>query len=82
MSIAYLVLIVFRALYYLLLARVIISFFPNIYQNPIGRFIYDTTEPALSKIRKIMPDTGMIDFSPLVAFLLLEVIQSVILRFL
>ena len=82
MTITSLILIVFRALYYLLLARVILSFFPNTYHNPIGRFIYDTTEPVLSRIRKIMPDTGMIDFSPLVAFLLLEVIQSVILRFL
>jgi len=47
-------------------------------QNSIVVFIYQITEPILAPIRKIMPRTGAIDLSPMVALLLLYAIQRLI----
>ncbi|HPX60763.1 MAG TPA: YggT family protein [Deltaproteobacteria bacterium] len=63
---------------YILLASVIISWVNADPYNPIVRFIYRITDPLLNKIRRHMPDTGMIDFSPLVAFALIYVIQIIV----
>ena len=65
----------------LLLARVLLSWFPNIDRsNPIIRFIYDLTEPILRPVRSVLPQTGMFDFSPLVVFLVIQVLMM-FLRF-
>ncbi|MEB3416037.1 YggT family protein [Alteriqipengyuania sp. WL0013] len=49
------------------------QFFSNFYTS-INRLL----EPILRPIRRIMPDTGMIDFSPLVVIVLLNVIMIVL----
>ncbi|MBB3172196.1 YggT family protein [Endobacter medicaginis] len=38
----------------------------------IGDFLYRITEPVLAPIRRILPDTGMVDLSPLVLMLALR----------
>jgi len=62
----------------ILLARVLMSWFRPDPYNPIVRFLYNATEPILAPIREALPATGGIDFSPLVAFLLLFALQRVI----
>ncbi len=70
------ILVIFQLI---LLARVLLSWFPNFDRsNPIVRLIYDITEPVLRPIRNLLPQTGMVDFSPLIVFLIL----SVLMRFL
>jgi len=44
----------------------------------LGRFLYETTEPLLAPIRRILPATGSIDFSPIVAFLLIGLLAALI----
>lgn len=44
----------------------------------ISRIAREITEPILAPIRSVLPNTGMIDLSPLVAFLLIQVLQSLI----
>jgi YggT family protein len=44
--------------------------------NPTGRgavagFIISTTEPLLAPVRKLLPRTGMFDFSPLIVVLVI-----------
>ena len=63
---------------YVLLASVLISWVNADPYNPIVRFIHSITEPLLSRIRRFMPDTGMLDLSPLVAFFLIHLIQKAI----
>lgn len=63
---------------YILLASVIISWVNPDPYNPIVSFIYRVTEPLLRKIRRHMPDTGMLDLSPLVAFALIYVVQIIV----
>ena len=63
---------------YILLASVIISWVNADPYNPIVNFIYRVTEPALRRIRRYMPDTGMIDLSPLVLFAVIYLVQIVV----
>ncbi|MEK7785749.1 MAG: YggT family protein [Chloroflexota bacterium] len=62
----------------LMLARIIFSWGNIDRYNPIVNFIYQVTEPVLAPIRNILPSTGMIDFSPMVAILLVEVVTRVL----
>lgn len=62
-----------------LLARVILSWFPNVDRsNPIIQLLYDVTEPVLRPIRELLPQTGMIDLSPLIVFLIIQVIMRLL----
>jgi YggT family protein len=63
---------------YILLASVVISWVNADPYNPIVSFIHRVTEPLLQKIRRHMPDTGMLDLSPLVAFAIIYIIQIII----
>lgn len=44
----------------------------------ITQVLIQVTEPILAPIRRVLPTFGMIDFSPLVAILLLTVIHRII----
>ena len=46
----------------------------------VGDFLYRITEPVLQPIRNMLPNFGGIDFSPLIAILLLLFIKDGILR--
>jgi YggT family protein len=52
-------------------------------RNPVVRMIaellYRLTEPALRPIRNLLPNMGGIDISPIILFLIILFIQSVIL---
>ena len=66
------------AVWFLLIARVLLS-----WTNPTGgggltAFIYQATEPILAPIRRVLPPTGGIDWSPLVAMLLIGVVVRVL----
>ena len=41
----------------------------------VGNFLYQITEPALAPIRNRLPNMGGIDFSPMIAFLALNVVK-------
>ncbi|MCL5781347.1 hypothetical protein P378_07615 [Desulforamulus profundi] len=60
----------------MLLARILMSWFPHNPYNPIARFLYETTDPYLNIFRRFIPPLGMIDISPIVAFLVLRMIQQ------
>jgi YggT family protein len=70
--------VAFRVLELLIIARVILSWIRIGYENPIVRFIYEITEPILAPIRKLMPGNIMIDFSPLIAILILQLIEMLV----
>ncbi len=64
-----------------LLARVLLSWFPNVDRsNPIIQFLYDITEPVLRPVRDFLPQTGMMDLSPLVVFLIIQVLMQFVFR--
>ena len=46
--------------------------------NPIVRALDTITEPVLRPLRQIMPRTGMIDLTPMVAMLLLFFLSNIV----
>ena len=67
------------ALWLVILGRVLISWVNPRFDGPIGRFLYETTEPLLSPIRRVLPQTGMVDLSPLVLLIVLGVVMRLVL---
>jgi len=78
----YLINLTFTVLYLAILARVLLSWVNPDPYHPIIRILDQITEPILQPIRRYMPRTGMIDFSPLVAIILLEIVQQLLVRLL
>lgn len=66
----------------LMLLRVLLSWVPHNPRNPIIRFVYEITEPVLGFFRRIIPPIGMIDISPIVAFIALDILRRVIIHLL
>jgi len=54
--------------------RVLLSWFPIDPQNPLVTLLYDVTEPILEPLRRVVPRLGMIDISPMIAIILIQVI--------
>ncbi|MBX8825549.1 YggT family protein [Ochrobactrum sp. SFR4] len=48
----------------------------NRFVASIGEFLYKVTEPALRPIRKILPDLGGIDISPIILLLVIFFIRQ------
>jgi YggT family protein len=64
----------------LLIARVLMSWVNPMGGGALAAVVYQLTEPILAPIRRILPATGGLDWSPLVAMLLLGVVLRVIVR--
>lgn len=64
----------------LILVYVLMSWFrPTGFLLEVFRVIGSVVEPYIGLFRRIMPSTGMIDFSPLVAILVLSIVRSYVL---
>ena len=61
--------------------RAILSWFPNVgNNNPLVAAVYHITEPILAPLRSVIPRVGLIDITPLVTIIALQVIASVFSR--
>jgi YggT family protein len=72
-NLATVILLITRILMMVVLADVIVSYFLDPFHS-IRRFLDSLVQPLLNPIRRILPSTGMIDLSPLILLILLEVI--------
>jgi len=71
--------LIYWAFWLLILARVILSFIRiSPYQNELVRLVYTVTEPVLEPIRRILPPMSGLDFSPLIALLLLDLLRRIL----
>ncbi len=48
----------------------------DVSHHPLVHFLVDATEPLLSPIRRMIPTPGGLDFSPILAYFLLEILRS------
>lgn len=62
-----------------IIGRAIMSWFDRSQSNPISQFLVQLTEPIVAPIRSLLPSMGMIDFSPLVAILVLLVLRMMLI---
>jgi YggT family protein len=61
------------AIWVLVLGRVLASFVDPAARSRGGAFLVMMTEPILAPVRRVMPSSGMLDFSPLVVCVVLSV---------
>lgn len=62
----------------LVIIQVLLSFFMSPY-HPIRQTIDRIIQPMLDPIRRVLPQTGMLDFSPMVLILLLYIVRSLLI---
>ncbi|MDX1357702.1 MAG: YggT family protein [Clostridia bacterium] len=74
-----------EAISYLLLARVILSWIPQLRQSKFYGFIHQVTEPLLMPVRKLLSKTSAanwpFDISIIIVFLLLRFIRILLIPY-
>ena len=70
---------------FLILARVIMSWLPNMRGGAVGQFLFVLSEPILGPVRKLLQKTPlggpgmMIDFAPIASFLVIWFLEMLII---
>jgi len=61
----------------LVIVQVALSYFMSPYQ-PVRQAIDNLVEPLLAPIRRLLPQTGMLDFSPLILIILVQIVARLL----
>ena len=76
--------LIYYAFLILIFARFILSWVrPDPYHptwGPVLRFVYNATEPLLAPIRRILPATGGLDFSPMILLFGLYFLRQILFQ--
>lgn len=61
----------------ILLARILLTWLPNInwYNQPF-KFLRDITDPVMAPFSRLIPSVGGIDFSPILLFFVLDLLEK------
>lgn len=80
---SYLIAIAFRIIYLVILFVVILSWIPifDVRKEPIATLV-KIYNAIMAPFKAIIPPIGMIDISPLIAFIVLQILEQIILRIL
>ncbi len=62
----------------MIFVRIIYSWIGASYGNRVARFSIQITEPLLAPLRRWIPMVGMFDISPIIAFLIIWIAQSIV----
>jgi YggT family protein len=71
--------ILFSVLNIAIIGRILMSWVDQGGQMRITQILYEITEPILGPLRRVIPQVGMFDFSPMIAILLLNFLQRLVL---
>ncbi len=75
-SLAILFSMIFKVIYFLLVIRIIVSWFRvEPFSEPIN-ILYRITDPILAPFRRLPLQVGLIDFSPILAFIAITFLDS------
>ena len=74
MALAKLVSLVAQLYVFALIGRVIVSWVNADPYNPIVRFLVQVTDPVTDRIRRVIPPIAGLDFSPLIAILIMQIL--------
>jgi len=61
--------------FFALLAMIILSWIAPQSRNPAIFLLFQITEPVMAPFRKVLPPMGGMDFSPILVFILINVVQ-------
>ena len=84
MTASSIILAVVQALTFILLIRVIMSWFVMSSRSEavhsIYRVFYQITEPLLAPLRRVLPPMGGFDLTPIVAFFIIQMLGLILIR--
>ena len=63
-----------------ILARVLVSWVRPDPYSPVVRFLYQVTEPILRPLRQALPTWQGIDFSPVMALVIIQLLEWILVR--
>jgi len=78
----YYVNLAFEIYSWLIIVRILLTWIPVNPYSSVVSFITSLTDPYLNIFRRFIPPVGMIDFSPIAAFFVLEIIRMAVLQLL
>jgi YggT family protein len=67
---------------FLIIGRVFLSWARISPYHPIAEWIYRLTEPVIAPIRNMIPQTGMIDWSPTIAIFVVIIVRQIVIMLL
>src|SRR5471032_863537 len=68
-----------KVFFFSMIISVILSWVAPGSHSPAAELVYQISEPALAPFRKIVPNLGGLDISPILAFLVIQLIQSYVI---
>lgn len=66
---------------WIVIASILLSYFLDPY-HPLRQGVDNLVRPLLDPIRRIVPPIGMLDLSPMVLIILIEVVSNILYNFL
>ena len=61
-----------------LILNALVSFMPLEPWHPVKRFLSQISEPIVRPFRNLLPPTGMIDFTPMIAMIVVQIIGQIL----
>ncbi len=71
-----------QALSVAIILRALLSWLPGARTSRFMTLLYEITEPILGPIRRLLPGMGGFDLSPMLGLILIQVLETVLLRIL
>lgn len=70
--------LIFTLLTFAIIAHAILSWLPIDRYNPLVRLLDQIVAPLLEPLRRVVPPIGMMDVTPIVALIILQVLQALV----
>ncbi len=71
--------LLFTLLSFAIIARALLSWFRPDPYNPAVRFLDQITEPIIAPLRRVIPPIGgAIDITPIIALVLIQIVQAIV----
>jgi YggT family protein len=72
--------VMINLVFYALLGMIILSWLAPGASHPGAELLYQLSEPFLAPFRKIVPDLGGLDLSPILLFVVINLIEAMVIR--
>jgi YggT family protein len=71
--------ILLQAVAWMLIARALVSWFPDLRRHGIVQLLFDLTDPIIEPLRTIIPPVGMLDLSVMIAVFSLFILSQLLM---
>ena len=72
--------VMINLVFYALLGMIILSWLAPGASHPGAELLYQLSEPFLSPFRRIVPNLGGLDLSPILLFVVINILEAILIR--